>query len=120
MFSTRHNQRLGGLAARTIRSRAPQVGSARSGKISASLPFYLSHLPEYITIQPLTEQDRRLVVNFLQRRFSLGARESIGASLARRFAQNMGIADPDQFTTLSLAETFLEHIARAFEQAERR
>jgi uncharacterized RDD family membrane protein YckC len=123
MFSTRHSQRLGDLAARTIVvHERHQVGlSAVRENFDVRYMFLLPDdpIPDYINIQALTQQDRRLIINYLQRRFSLGGggRENISISLAKRIDQTMGSTAPFTFTTPLQAEHYLEQIAKAFERA---
>ncbi|MBI5958571.1 MAG: RDD family protein [Chloroflexi bacterium] len=124
MFATRHNQRLGDLAARTIvvheRHQVELDAIREDFQVRYTFLYPNDPIPEYITTQSLTQQDRRLIVNFLQRRHDLSARESLALSLAKRIAQNMGGTAPGWFSTLSDAERFLEQVAKAFEQTEQR
>jgi uncharacterized RDD family membrane protein YckC len=123
MFATRHNQRLGDLAARTIVvHERHQVGLDAVREDLRVRYFFLypnDPVPDYIRIEALSQQDRRLIINYLQRRYDLGGsgRENIAISLARRMDQTMGLTAPLRFTTLSEAERYLEQIAKAFELA---
>jgi uncharacterized RDD family membrane protein YckC len=124
MFVTRHTQRLGDLAARTIvvheRSQLDLAMVREDYHVHYVFLQRNQQLPEYIQVHLLTEQDRRTVVNYLQRRDEMRGRESVAVILARRIAETMGIQDLISFSTLSLSEKFLEQVARAFELDEHR
>jgi hypothetical protein len=67
----------------------------------------------------LNAQDRREVVNYLRRRNELQQRAYVAGMLANRMAAKMQIPEANfQNSMFITSETFLEHIARAFELAE--
>jgi uncharacterized RDD family membrane protein YckC len=124
MFVTTHTQRLGDLAARTIviheRSQLDLAEVREDYHVRYTLILRNQELPDYIKVHLLTEQDRRTVVSYLQRRDEMSGREPIAAMLAGRIAEAMGIHDPIRFYSLGRAEEFLEQVARAFELSEQR
>jgi uncharacterized RDD family membrane protein YckC len=124
MFVTTRTQRLGDLAARTIviheRSQLDLAAVREDYHIRYTWIRFNQELPDYIRVDLLTEQDRRTVVSYLQRRDEMSGREPIAAMLARRVAEAMDIHDATLFYSLSRAEEFLEQVARAFELAEQR
>ena len=76
-------------------------------------------VPAYANVGSLTLDDRRDVVDYLQRRKNLRKREYIVGLLAERIARKMGNeAMITDFRSPTTAERFLEQVARAFELAE--
>ena len=69
-------------------------------------------------ISKLSYADRRLIVDYLQRRMSLGRREHLVIPLARRIADAMDMRFDGPLQTPVAAEKFVEQVARAFELAE--
>jgi uncharacterized RDD family membrane protein YckC len=124
MFITRHTQRLGDLAARTIviheRGRVNLAAVREDYDVWYTLIRRNSEIPDYIRVDLLTEQDRRTVVKYLQRRDEMTSREPVAMMLARRIGEAMDFHDYYYFSTLYRAEEFLEQVARGFELAERR
>jgi uncharacterized RDD family membrane protein YckC len=126
MFVTKHTQRLGDLAAHTIvvqeRSQLNLATVREDYHVHYIFVGRDQELPDYVRIGVLTEQDRRTVISYLQRRHEINGRESVAVMLARRIGEAMGIhAVPYYpFASLSRAEEFLEQVARAFELVERR
>jgi uncharacterized RDD family membrane protein YckC len=124
MFVTRHTQRLGDLAARTIviheRGQVNLAAVREDYKVWYTLITRNSEIPDYIRVDLLTDHDRRTVVNYLQRRDEMTSREPVAVMLARRIGAAMGIHDYYHLSSLGRAEEFLEQVARAFELAEGR
>ena len=124
MFVTRHTQRLGDLAARTIviheRGQVNLAAVREDYNVWYTLITRNSEIPDYIRVDLLTDQDRRTVVNYLQRRDEMTSREPVATMLAQRIGRAMGYADYWYLSSLGRAEQFLEQVARAFELAERR
>src|SRR5258708_24387034 len=122
MFATRQTQRLGDLAARTVVIREQRGVTLQNLKEDLSVNYHhisqLDPIPEYANIGSLTQDDRRDVVDYLQRRKYLRKREYVVGLLAERIARKMGneALIPD-FRSPTTAERFLEQIARAFEIA---
>ncbi|MFN8375212.1 MAG: RDD family protein [Anaerolineae bacterium] len=124
LFFSKHTQRLGDLAAKTIVVREAQ--SVRLEQVRDDWLVQYMHIsrispvPAYVQIETLSQQDRRDVVDYLRRRGQLQQRAYVANLLANRLAQKMQIPDA-HFGSQSAwitAETFLEHVARAFELAE--
>jgi uncharacterized RDD family membrane protein YckC len=126
LFSTRTTQRLGDLAARTIVIRERKALTLSSVREDLSVRY--EHLratepiPHYVVIEPLSQHDRRTVIDFLQRRPSLNNREHLATLLAKQMLHKMNLGDlRGQVYVGSVtasgrqAELFLEQIARAFE-----
>ena len=125
MFVTRHTQRLGDLAARTIviheRGQVSLAAVRENYSVWYQYVQRTADLPDYIRVDLLTEQDRRTVVSYLQRRDEMTSREPVAVMLARRIGEAMGIHGYYyHYASLERAEEFLEQVARGFELAERR
>lgn len=125
LFATKQTQRLGDLAAKTvvIRERGGIQLSALKENMTVTY-FYvkpIDPLPHYIRIEGLTQDDRRTVIDYLRRRFDLRERDRLAILIAQRIARKLD--DPVLVADLAgsgkRAELFLEHIARAFEVAEK-
>lgn len=124
LFATKHTQRLGDLAARTIVIRERQQLTLTTIKEDLHVNYWhvklVDPLPHYIQIGDLTAEDRRTVVNFLRRRGEMRSYDSIARMLAQQIARKM---NADALTDLGYspkrAEIFLEQVARAFEIAEK-
>ncbi|MEP7288139.1 MAG: RDD family protein [Chloroflexota bacterium] len=120
LFATKQTQRLGDLAARTIVIRERQQLKLENVKEDFTVTYHhisrTDPLPSNMQIGELSEDDRRDVVNYLQRRKDLRRREYIVGMLATRIARKMGnttiISD---FSSPNVAERFLEQVARGFE-----
>ena len=123
MFATRQTQRLGDLAARTIVIREQRGVTLQNLKEDLSVTYHhisrTEPIPAYVHVESLSLDDRRDVVDYLQRRKNLRKREYVVGLLAERIARKMGneamIAD---FRSPTTAERFLEQVARAFELTE--
>lgn len=126
LFGSKTTQRLGDLAARTV------VIYERKGLALETVreDLYVTYLylrrteplPPYLQIEALTHEDRRIVVDFLQRRTSLNNRMQVATMLAhkvyRKMEQHQSGNLPSSFSILGAgnqSELFLEQIARAFE-----
>jgi len=119
MFFTRHTQRLGDLAARTIVIyERPQV-SLQTLREDTRVPYFytLSNepIPPFVDITNLTEEDHLMVLAYLHRRTELVQREHIVVPMAYQIATTMGMADIRWLYYPHYAEKFLEQVARAFE-----
>ena len=72
MFATKHTQRLGDLAARTVvvrEQRTVDISSLHENwRVYYHFIIPTAPLPPYIQLDQLTEADRRTIVDFLQRR----------------------------------------------------
>ncbi|MBN1563902.1 MAG: RDD family protein [Anaerolineae bacterium] len=121
-FITKKTQRLGDLAGRTIVIREQKQISLRSLRDDYTTHYlhikYREMPPDYINLDVVTDEDRYLISNYLQRRGELKSRETIVVPLALRVARKMGIEQAIPIYSPRAAETLLEHIARAFELAE--
>ncbi|WP_119070129.1 RDD family protein [Aggregatilinea lenta] len=125
MFASRHSQRLGDLAAGTLVVREQPQETVYT--LRAAHHFDYLHvrptdpIPDAIDVSRLTDQDRMMVLNYLQRRDSISGREPIAIDITRKLATKMDIWDPNsaQYLYLHRAEEFLEQIMRAYERAER-
>jgi uncharacterized RDD family membrane protein YckC len=120
MFSTKHTQRLGDLAARTIVVyERPRLNL---NTIQENLKVEYQHISRYdliptnIEIVNLNQDDRRNIISYLQRRSQLTNREQVAVMVAQPIAERMGI--PGSVSSLNRAEMFLEYVARAFELAD--
>lgn len=115
LFATKHTQRLGDLAAKTVVIRERKGVSLENIQENFTFQYrYISRispLPHHIDIRNLDEQDRRTIVNYLQRRDEIRNRGYVAEMLARQIAQRMGI---NGLATHN-SEIFLEQVARAFE-----
>lgn len=125
LFLTRNTQRLGDLAAGTIVIKEQKDITLTSLRDSTAVQYRhlspLTPLPHYIQIDALTEQDRQLVVDFLNRRAALRDTYQIAMMLARQMAEKMRSDAPlnDILYSTRAAELFLEQTARAFELRQR-
>ncbi|MBN1283997.1 MAG: RDD family protein [Anaerolineae bacterium] len=123
LFVTKRTQRLGDLAARTIVIRERKQLTLQTVQEDYTVVYwYLSRydpLPPYIDISALTGDDRRKVVDFLQRRAELDRnRDQIARMLAEQIAARMQL-DRSAIRLTLRAELFLEQVAHAFELADR-
>jgi uncharacterized RDD family membrane protein YckC len=120
MFATKNTQRLGDLAAGTIvvreRPRLNLETIREDLKVNYQFISRYDLVPPNIQVDTLDTEDRRTVVNYLQRRPQLQNREYVAVLVAKQIAAKMGI--PGEVTSLKRAETFLEFVARAFELAD--
>jgi uncharacterized RDD family membrane protein YckC len=125
LFATKNTQRLGDLAAKTIVIRERRQLTLGTLKENLRVQYWhittVDPIPHYIRIERLTQDDRRMVVDYLQRRSELRDRDSIAGMLAQQIARKM----EDHTNENELAsnsrrpERFLEQVARAFEVAEK-
>lgn len=120
LFATKHTQRLGDLAARTIVVyERPRLNL---NTIQENLKVEYQHISRYdliptnIQIVNLSQDDRRNIISYLQRRSQLTNREQVAVMVAQPIAERMGI--PGSVSSLNRAEMFLEYVARAFELAD--
>jgi hypothetical protein len=123
LFFTKNTQRLGDLAAKTIVVRESQSLKLEQVRENWGVQYLhisrIAPLPAYIQIETLGAQDRREVVNYLRRRGELQQRAYVASLLANRMAERMQIPEANfQNSAWVTSETFLEHIARAFELSE--
>jgi len=120
MFVSNQTQRLGDMAARTIVIREQRQLTTQSVRENNRVSYHYismtSPLPHYIQVSDLLPAERRMVIDFLNRRYEIRDREQIARMLAQRLASKMPNMPPVRSPTD--AETFLEQIARAFEIAE--
>ncbi len=124
LFFTRHTQRLGDLAAKTVVIREHQNLTVSSVKENLTIRYYYlkptDPIPHYIRIDLLTREDRRTIVDYLQRRGELKGREPLAYRLAQIMARKMDYPLQQELRYgLTRDELLLEQIARAFEVAER-
>lgn len=124
LFATRNTQRLGDLAARTVVIRERRQLTLSTLKEDLAVHYLhikpIEPIPHQVRIDNLTQDDRRKVIDFLQRRDQLRDRDYIAHLVARQIARK--IDDPALEREIGFngrrAETFLEFVARAFELAE--
>ena len=124
LFATKHTQRLGDLAARTIVVRERKNVTLENVKEDYTVQYRLisriTPLPHYIQIGPLNDNDRREIVSYLRRRQELRNSDHVAGLLAQLIAARMNMnGDLGALQVGSNAEVFLEQVARAFELAER-
>lgn len=121
LFATRNTQRLGDLAAGTVvvRERGKLKLSALQDDQQVLYRFITPQqpIPPNVQIAALTADDRRLAVQFLQRREMLRARAETAIGLANDLVFKM-TGTKGSFVSPIYAETFLEQVVRAFEVAE--
>jgi uncharacterized RDD family membrane protein YckC len=121
MFASKQTQRLGDLAARTVVIREQRQVTLNTIKENYNVAYHFisvtSPLPYYIQIEQLSPDDRRMVVDFLRRRYEIRDRDQIAQLLARRFVVKMHSEGLPSMYSARDSETFLEQIARAFEIA---
>ena len=122
MFASSQTQRLGDMAARTVVIREQRQVTLNTIKENYHVAYHFismtSPLPYYIQIGQLSGDDRRMVVDFLHRRYELRDRDQIAQLLAHRFAGKLQTEGLTSMYSAKEAETFLEQVARAFEIAE--
>jgi uncharacterized RDD family membrane protein YckC len=109
---TRHNQRLGDLAADTVVARAPR-GTVRV--LEARPPEPLPAALAAWDVSGVTPEELSAVRSFLERRSSLdaGARQTLARSLAARLRARVGgVSDSDPAADAANDEAFLERVAR--------
>ena len=118
-FFSGKTQRLGDLAARTIVIYdRPQMTldavredfTVKYLHISRTVP-----LSDHIHIERLDDDDRRHVVQYLQRRTTIKQRSYLAEMLAERFAAKLDLPSTQFANNIVASEQFLEQIARAFE-----
>lgn len=121
LFASKREQRLGDLAAGTVVIRDRGRIKLESVREDFTVYYYhinrLTPLPPYIRVDLLPAQERRTVVDYLQRRAKFSQRETLVAILATRIAQQMGVENEvvQRFESPYAAESFLEQVARGFE-----
>lgn len=124
MFASKNTQRLGDLAARTVVIRERRQLTLNTLKENFKVHYFhitpIQPIPAYVTIEGLTADDRRAVIDYLGRRYDLRDRESIAGLVARRLAQKVGdaVLERDLAMNPRRAEVYLEWVARAFEVQE--
>jgi uncharacterized RDD family membrane protein YckC len=123
MFASSKTQRLGDLAAGTIviRERGDlKLTTIREDfRVNYLYVKPIEPIPSHIQVDRLDQQDRRMVIDFLQRRFDMQDRINLGRLIARRIATKMEYAiSSSEISYGNSAEIFLERVARAFELAE--
>ena len=122
LFATQQTQRLGDLAARTVVIREQEQVTLKNIKESYAVRYALitrsEEIPAYIDIHKLSDADRRLIVDYLQRRMTFGRREHLVMPLAQKLANLMDMTLESPLQTPVAAEKFVEQVARAFELAE--
>ncbi|MBZ0304388.1 MAG: RDD family protein [Anaerolineae bacterium] len=125
LFATRHTQRLGDLAAGTVVIREQRDFNVHPPQQKVPVDYWhiarTDPIPHYVAIDRLTQDDRQTILNYLQRRNTLRERSAIVLLITQQIVQKMD--DPKLANDLSMSakrsEVFLEHVARAFEIAER-
>lgn len=123
-FVTKHTQRLGDLAAQTVVIYEYKKLTLNALQEDYTIQYFFvesaDSIPTYIKLASLNEADRRVIVDYLQRRWDFPTtRPLLVIPIAARLAEAMGVETLLQLNTVQSAETFLEQIARAFELAER-
>jgi uncharacterized RDD family membrane protein YckC len=123
MFITKRSQRFGDMAARTIvvYERPQMTLQTIKQQITVRYRFTIpdDELPTPDQLALLTQQDRHLVVDYLQRRQQIH-NEDVPTRLAKHLAGKMGHSgNLWEFNRLGYAERFLEGIARALERDQR-
>jgi uncharacterized RDD family membrane protein YckC len=117
LFATKNTQRLGDLAAKTVVIRERKSITLENVQDNFTVHYrYISRLtpiPHYIDIRNLNEQDRRTIVNYLQRRDEIRNRGYVAEMLARQIAERIGANGAVRLP--NDADVFLEQVARAFE-----
>lgn len=117
MFASGRTQRLGDLAGGTIVIREQRSLTINKVKENVHVTYHFINLhtplPHYLSVAGLSDDDRRVVYDFLQRRYDIRDRGELAKMLAKRIAANMAGA-PRLYTDRE-AETFLEQVARAYE-----
>jgi uncharacterized RDD family membrane protein YckC len=124
MFATRNTQRLGDLAAKTVVIRERRQLTVNTLKENLRVQYWhitaIDPIPHYIHLDRLTQDDRRMIVDYLQRRYDLRDRDTIAGMLAQQIARKMeaDTLEKELAYNSRRSELFLEHVARAFEVAE--
>jgi uncharacterized RDD family membrane protein YckC len=124
MFASKHTQRLGDLAAHTIVIRERRALTLNTVKEDLKVSYHyltpIDPIPAHVQIDNLTPDDRRAIIDFLRRRYTLTQREQLARMLAERMYAKMNTGlNSFYFYTGRQAETLLEQIARAFEIREK-
>lgn len=123
LFATKRTQRLGDLAARTVVIREQRQVTLQTLKEDTRIDYYyvkaIDPIPSYIQIDLLTQDDRRRVVNFLQRRAKMADTATAGEMLANQIAQKMEMEPLIKSRLVSKPGVLLEQVARAFEIDDR-
>jgi uncharacterized RDD family membrane protein YckC len=120
MFASKHTQRLGDLAARTIVIRERRSLTLNTVKEDLSVSYHyitpIDPIPAHVQIDSLTAEDRRAIIDFLRRRYNLTQRDQLARMLAERMHAKMdnGVMT-FTFYAGKQSEILLEQIARAFE-----
>jgi uncharacterized RDD family membrane protein YckC len=119
-LATKHTQRLGDLAARTIviyeRPEVQLWALKTDWRVQYHRISRFESVPAYVDIRSLTEADRLAVINYLQRRETLSQHGHLVIPLAHKIADRMNSVEPlPSLNNVINAETFLEWVARAFE-----
>jgi len=121
LFATKRTQRLGDLAARTVVIREQREVTLQTIKEDMRVEYRyikpIEPIPYQIQVDRLTQEDRRRVVDFLQRRKKMSDVGSIADMLARQISQKMEV-EGLSVRGGRVAEVFLEQVARAFELAD--
>ncbi len=117
MFASGRTQRLGDLAGSTIVIREQRSLTINKLKENVHVTYHFVNihapLPHYISVALLSDDDRRVVYDFLQRRSDIRDRGQLARMLAKRIVTKMDGA-PLPYSERE-AETFLEQVARAYE-----
>ena len=121
LFATKRTQRLGDLAARTVVIREQREVTLQTIKEDMRVEYRyvkpIEPIPFQIQIDRLDQEDRRRVVDFLQRRKKMSDVSSVADMLARQISQKMEVVGLS-VRGGRVAEVFLEQVARAFELAD--
>ena len=117
MFASGRTQRLGDLAGSTIVIREQRSLTINTVKENVHVTYHFVNLhaplPHYVSIAGLSDDDRRVVYDFLQRRYDIRDRGQLARMLAKRIVAKMDGA-PLPYSERE-AETLLEQVARAYE-----
>jgi uncharacterized RDD family membrane protein YckC len=121
LFATKRTQRLGDLAARTVVIREQREVTLQTIKEDMRVEYRyvkpIEPIPYQIQVDRLTQEDRRRVVDFLQRRKTMSDVSSVADMLARQISQKMEV-EGLSVRGGRVSEVFLEQVARAFELAD--
>lgn len=116
MFVTQHAQRLGDLAGRTIVIYDRPSLSLHSLRQETQVQFFYPTTRQTPTddldVRLLTPQDRRLVFDYMQRRFQFDRRDVIIVPLAQKIASQLQVERPNLHSPIE-AEKFIEVVAYA-------
>ncbi len=122
LFMSKHTQRLGDMAGRTLVIHERPVITLKNLKEHQAVVYYFVNtggaLPVYIDTAKLTAADRQVAVDYLQRRAHIEQREYVVVPLAQRIAERMGVAQLIMLASPYAAEEFVEQVALAFERHE--